>query len=178
MIEHEAKVLDVDPRNVAGRILFAGGRYMGEGLQRRYVYDITPGDASRWIRLRQTPRETTLAVKVIHHDGIDGVEEVEVRVDDFERTHRLLRLQGFRAKAYQENRRATWHLGEDAEVTIDEWPGIPPYVEIEADSRHRVIEVACLLGFAEERLVTDNTIAVYARYGIDLAAITDLRFES
>ncbi|MGP4019597.1 hypothetical protein [Saccharopolyspora sp. 5N708] len=68
-IEHEAKILDVDADALEKRILAEGGHKQGEALQRRYVYDITPGDASKWIRLRDTGREITLTIKEIGHDG-------------------------------------------------------------------------------------------------------------
>lgn len=177
--EYEAKILDIDPGDIAKRVIDAGGRVVGSSLQRRYVYDIEPGDQSRWIRLRESGTlsgaKTTLTVKHIRHDGIDGTDEVEVTVDDFDRTHQLLGLQGFTAKAYQENRR-TSYLVDGAEVEVDEWPMIPPYVEIEGMDRQHVIEVAALLGFRQNELTAENTTKVYARYGIDLAEHTDLRF--
>ena len=52
------------------------------------------------------------------------------------------------------------------------------YLEVEADSRAEVVRVAALLGFDEASLAGENTTKVYARYGIDLAAIMDLRFGS
>jgi adenylate cyclase class 2 len=39
-----------------------------------------------------------------------------------------------------------------------------------------VVRVASLLGYAESDLTGENTTKVYARYGIDLSTITDLRF--
>lgn len=178
--EYEAKILDIDPADIAKRVIDAGGHAVGSGLQRRYVYDIDPGDQSRWIRLRESSAltagtKTTLTVKHIRHDGIDGTDEVEVTVDDFERTNELLGMLGFRPKGYQENRRTSYLL-DGAEVEVDEWPGIPAYMEVEGIDRQHVIEVAALLGFRRSELTSENTVAVYARYGIDLSAITELKF--
>jgi adenylate cyclase class 2 len=59
-IEHEAKVLDIDPEMVTACILAVGGEQVpGPRLMRRHVYDIVPGDMSKWIRLRDTGAETT-----------------------------------------------------------------------------------------------------------------------
>ena len=88
---------------------------------RRYVYDIVPGDLSKWIRLRDTGEESTLTIKEIHHDGIDGTHEVEVTVSDFEATNKLLALLGFTPKSYQENPRSSYEL-DGAQVEIDAWP--------------------------------------------------------
>lgn len=43
-IEHEAKILGIDPRTAERKILDKGGSKLGEQFMRRYVYDITPGD--------------------------------------------------------------------------------------------------------------------------------------
>ena len=173
--EFEAKVLEVEPEEVAAVVLAAGGEFVGKFLMRRFVYDVVPGDASRWVRLRDDGRRCTLAVKEIAHDGIDGTQETEVVVGDFGMTDLLLQRMGFRAKSYQENRRTSYTVA-GAAVEIDEWPMIPPYLEIEADSRERVVEVAATLGFEESRLTGENTVKVYARYGIDLGSLADVRF--
>ncbi|HET6258556.1 MAG TPA: hypothetical protein VFE39_07890, partial [Pseudonocardia sp.] len=173
-IEYEAKVLNVDPDNIDRRVLSQGGVKVADRLMRRYVYDIEPGDMSRWIRLRDTGTSVTLATKRIRHDGIDGTDEVEVGVDSFEKTHALLGAMGFVAKAYQENRRVSYRLN-DCDVELDSWPLIPVYVEIEGRSRDHVIEVARLLGFTETDLTGENTTKIYSRYGIDLSSISDLR---
>lgn len=175
-IEYEAKALDIDPVRVAGLILDRGGTDLGEVLQRRYVYDIEPGDTGRWVRLRDTGDRVTLAVKEIGSDAIDGTHETETEVGDFETANVLLGKLGYVPKAYQENRRHSFTL-EGARLEIDSWPRIPAYLEVEADSREEVVRVAGLLGYAESELTGENTTKVYARYGIDLAEIADLRFE-
>ncbi|WP_049577465.1 class IV adenylate cyclase [Nocardiopsis sp. SBT366] len=175
-IEYEAKVLDIDPAVVARLILDKGGADLGEVLQRRYVYDIDPGDASRWVRLRDTGNEVTLTVKEIDSDSIGGTRETETTVGDFEAANALLGKLGYVPKAYQENRRHSFTL-DGAQLEIDTWPRIPDYLEIEAGSRAEVVRVAALLGYAESDLTGENTTKVYGRYGIDLSAATELRFE-
>ncbi|MDE3724907.1 class IV adenylate cyclase [Nocardiopsis sp. N85] len=175
-IEYEAKVLDIDPDRVTRLILDKGGEDLGEVLQRRYVYDIEPEDASRWVRLRDTGGRVTLAVKEIGSDAIDGTRETETEVGDFETANALLGKLGYTPKAYQENRRHSFAL-DGARLEIDTWPRIPAYLEIEADSREEVVRVAALLGYAEAELTGENTTKVYARYGIDPATIMDLRFQ-
>jgi adenylate cyclase, class 2 len=176
-IEYEAKVLDVDPVKISEIIVGRGGRQVGDTvLLRRYVYDVVAGDGSRWIRLRDAGSGSTLTVKQIHHDGIDGTDEVEIGVDQFEATNELLALMGFTARSYQENRRTSFVL-DDARLEIDEWPRIPPYLEIEADSREAVLRVAAALGFTEADLTGENTVSVYARHGIDLLALPRVSFD-
>jgi adenylate cyclase class 2 len=175
-IEHEAKVLDIDPEAVTARIMAAGGRQVaGTRLMRRHVYDIVPGDMSKWIRLRDTGTETTLCVKEIRSDAIDGTLEVETAVGDFAAANELLGLLGFTPKSYQENKRTSFLL-DNVQVELDEWPLIPPYLEIEGHAKDDVVRVAGLLGYEEDQLTGENTVKVYARYRIDLQTIPDLRF--
>ncbi|MGB3438204.1 MAG: CYTH domain-containing protein [Actinophytocola sp.] len=174
-IEHEAKILDIDPATMERLIMDKGGQKLGERFMRRYVYDITLGDESKWIRLRDTGDETTLTVKQITSDAIDGTHEIEVGVDDFAATNALLGALGFTAKSYQETKRTSFIL-DGAQVEIDTWPQIPPYLEIEAGSKDEVVRIAALLGYTENDLTGENTIKIYARYGIDLNTIRELRF--
>jgi adenylate cyclase class 2 len=176
-IEFEAKILDIDLTAVTEAIVAAGGRLTHPTrLLRRHVYDIILGDMSRWIRLRDTGSEVTLTVKEIAHDGIDGTTETEVTVGDFETTNLLLGRLGFSPKSYQENRRTSFELA-GARLEIDQWPMIPPYLEIEGDDRDHVVRVAALLGTDESDLTGENTVKVYARHGIDLMTHSHLSFE-
>ena len=174
-IEHEAKILDIDPAVTERLILDKGGQKLGERFMRRYVYDITPGDQSKWIRLRDTGDEITLTAKHITSDAIDGTHEIEVSVDDFAATNALLGMMGFTAKSYQESKRISFIL-DGAQLEIDTWPQIPTYLEIEAGSKDEVIRVAGLLGYTDANLTGENTIKIYARYGIDLNTVPTLRF--
>jgi adenylate cyclase class 2 len=174
-IEHEAKILDIDPDTIEQHIVDTGGRKLGERFMRRYVYDITPGDESKWIRLRDNGKGTTLAVKEITSDAIDGTHEVEVGVDDFSATNALLERLGYTAKSYQENKRVSFVL-DGAQLEVDTWPRIPPYLEIEAATEDEVIRIAELLGYTEADLTGENTIKIYARHGIDLDTVRELRF--
>ncbi len=176
VIEYEAKVLDIDSERVARLILDKGGVDLGEVLQRRYVYDIEPRDESWWVRLRDTGSQVTLTVKEIDSDAIGGTRETETEVGDFETTNALLGKLGYTPKAYQENRRHSFTL-DGTQLEIDTWPRIPSYLEIEADDVAAVRATARRLGFGDDRLTGENTTKIYARYGIDLAAIPELRFE-
>lgn len=174
--EFEAKVLGIDPAAVTTKIMALGGQLTAPTtLMRRYVYDITPGDTSRWIRLRDTGTSMSLTVKHIRHDGIDGTDEAEVNVSSFDDTNSLLNMLGYTARNYQENRRTSFTLA-GAQLEIDEWPQIPAYLEIEAGSRDQVVKVASLLGYPETDLTGENTVKVYARQGIDLMSVQRLSF--
>ncbi|MDW4902161.1 MULTISPECIES: hypothetical protein [Streptomyces] len=82
---------------------------------------------------------------------------------------------GVPPRSYQENHRDSWTL-HGVRLEIDSWPLIPPYLEIEGDCVEDVQRAADRLSIAVPELTTENTVKVYARYGIDLESISDLRF--
>ncbi|MFF8913671.1 class IV adenylate cyclase [Streptomyces sp. NPDC015032] len=176
-IEYEVKALGIDPADIARRIFAAGGAEAAPTrIMRRYVYDTVPPVSGRWVRLRDTGDAVTLCVKEISTDAVDGTRETEVTVDEFTEAATLLRLAGLTPRGYQENRRTSYTLGP-ARLEVDEWPRIPPYLEIEADDEAQVWETAAALGLARDDLTSINTTKVYGLYGIDLESIADLRFE-
>ncbi|WEB42698.1 CYTH domain-containing protein [Streptomyces yunnanensis] len=174
-IEYEAKALGIDPDAMAERIKVAGGSFQGERLMRRYVYDTVPAVSGRWVRLRDSGGAVTLCVKTISSDAIDGTRETETTVGSFEDTHALLGLMGLTHRSYQENRRSSWLL-DGVRLEIDEWPRIPPYLEIEGDTEEQVWATAECLSIPRSDLTGENTTKVFARYGIDLDSISELRF--
>ncbi|MEV7656397.1 adenylate cyclase [Streptomyces anulatus] len=175
VVEYEVKYLDVDRVAMASRIASAGGEHKGGRMMRRYVYDTVPPAAGRWVRLREDGSLTTLCVKEITSDAIDGTSETETVVGDFETTHALLGRMGVPHRSYQENHRDSWVL-DGVRLEIDSWPLIPPYLEIEGDCVEDVHGVAARLSIAVPELTSENTTKVFARYGIDLEHISDLRF--
>ena len=102
-----------------------------------------------FIRIRDEGDKTTLTFKrrdKLQGDTINNTKEIEVIVSDFETTVELFREAGWEYKTFQESKRETWKLG-DAEVVIDEWPWLKPYIEIEASTEDEVKQAAATLDF-------------------------------
>lgn len=174
--EFEAKILEIDVDEVIAKLDVLGARKIGEKMQKRFVYDFVPKIEKTWIRLRTDGEKTTVAIKEIQNDAIDGTKELEILVDDFEKTNIFLEKLGYFAKGYQENKRISYVLGTVA-IEIDSWPRIPPYVEIEAQSVLDVEATIKKLGFEVSQTTSINTTDVYKKYGIDIASIKELKFE-
>ncbi|HEY2792281.1 MAG TPA: CYTH domain-containing protein [Micromonosporaceae bacterium] len=173
--EFEGRVLDVDFDAIRTAIEAAGGELVGAFRQRRYVYDV-PGARGRWIRLRSDGTACSLAVKEIVADAVDGTKEVEVAVEDFDRCADLLERMGFTAKAYQENHRTRFALG-DVTLDLDQWPGIPLYLEIEGPDADSVHAVLARLGLPTAALTFANVVDIYAAHGVDIDRIPRLTLE-
>jgi adenylate cyclase, class 2 len=175
--EYEARVLDININAITQKLKKLKAKKVGEYSQRRYVFDVIPQAEGKWLRLRTNGIETTLTYKSIANDGISGTKEWETRVDNFETTLAILEQAGLRHKGYQENRRTEYSLPNGQEICIDEWPLIPPYLEIEGQSKSSVLEAAALLSLDPKQLTGENTIKIYRHYGIELDSIAELRFE-
>ena len=174
-IEFELKVLDVDQSLVREKLKNLGATFVANKDSRRYVYDFNPVNPNSWIRLREMGNDLTLTIKEIAHDGIDGTKELEVVVSDFDSMHAILQKLGYTPRAYQENKRESYEL-DGVQIEIDSWPNIPVYLEIEGQDEASVNDVLKRLDLGDKIITSENTTKVYARYGINLHDIKDLRF--
>ena len=175
-IEYEAKICDINPANIREKLVKLGARKIGDYNFRRYVFDTIPATPNRWVRLRSDGKQVTLTVKEIAANTIDGTNEWEIEVSDLETTLEILAKIGIKPRGYQENKRQEYDLN-GAQIVIDHWPKLKPYVEIEANSIAEVTKMAALLGYGEDDLITKNTSDLYRDIGIDIEKLAELRFE-
>lgn len=174
--EYEVRVLEIDIDQVLSRLESIGAVKEWDLLQRRYVYDFIPKVSGKWIRLRTNGNKTTLTIKNLVSSEIDGTQELEIEVNDFERCNLILKELGYEAKGYQENRRIQYTLN-GVEIDIDSWPHIPTYLEIEGSSEQIVYDVLEKLGFQKDDCTTRDVDGIYLDYGYDLSNIYELKLE-
>lgn len=148
--EIEVKFLDVDFETVRAKLNELGAHLeQPMRLMRRSLVE-EPHHAAvhGFIRIRDEGDKITMTYKQRDDvSALHGTKEIEVEVSDFDATVTLLEAAGWPPITYQESRRETWKLGE-AEVVLDEWPWIPPYIEVEAPSEEIVRETSEKLDFA------------------------------
>lgn len=174
--EYEVRVLEIDQKVIEQKLKDLGAEFKWDNVQRRYVYDFIPKIDGKWIRLRTNGDKTTLTIKNLVSSKIDGTQELEIEVDNFDRTNLILKELGYEAKGYQENRRIQYMLN-GVEIDIDFWPMIPTYLEIEGPSEEAVYNTLETLGFDKSSATTRDVEGVYLDYGHNLEEIYDLRLE-
>ena len=113
-----------------------------------------------WVRLRREPQHTTLAYKRRANETIDGMQEVEVVVSDFNKTKMFLEAVGLVVKSEQQSRREVWEL-DGVEIMLDSWPWLDAVVEVEAGSESEVQRVCSVLGLAWSEAIFDSIDGVY-----------------
>ncbi len=174
-IEHEIKVIGIDPKSILE--VLKRNKFLRQGSInfKRYVFDAPSREKNAWIRLRSDGKVVTLTYKKVIKDTIDGVEEYEVVVNDFEKTRDLLVASGIGIVSYQENTRELF-TKEGVEVSIDTWPHIPPYLEIEAATSNTVKDTINELNLQGYKTTSLSTKEIYRIYGKNIDEYKELKF--
>ncbi len=169
-IEYEATFENVDKDDVRSRLKAAGATLARpEFLQKRVVFNLPKGHEipGGWLRVRNEGDKTTMSLKVVSGDRIEDQKEICLKVNDFDAAVQFLTLVGADRKAYQETRRELWSL-DGVDVTIDEWPFLEPFVEVEGKSEAEVRTAAEKIGFDYAAALFCSVDTLYARkYGFE-----------
>lgn len=166
--EIEVKFVDVDIDDIRTRLEKAGATLVQpmRNMRRTLIEEDHHAADNMFIRIRDEGDKVTLALKKktksLEESTIDSTYEIETTVGDFDTAVELFKVAGWHYTTYQESKRETWHL-DDAEVVIDEWPWINPYIEIEAESERAVRLAADKLGFEWDMAVFGSVDVIYNR---------------
>jgi adenylate cyclase class 2 len=168
-IEYEATFENIDKEEIRKKLREAGAVLVRpEFMQKRTVFNLPKGNEipGGWLRVRDEGDRITMTLKVVDGEKIENQKETIVEVNSSEKAQELLTAIGCSKKGYQESKRELWKIGE-TEITIDEWPFLEPFVEVEAKSEKEVIEVSGKLGFDYQKALFCAVDTLYARkYGI------------
>lgn len=163
--EVEATFLSVNKDSIQTKLNEAGFILKTpEYMMRRKTFDfshVAPG-RKKWGRVRQESDKVTMTVKEIRGTSINDTYEVELVVNDFDMACSFFEACDIHAKAFQENRREVW-VHNEVEITIDTWPGLEPFVEIEGKSEDVVRKVSEELGFDFTHAVFGSIDLVYEK---------------
>lgn len=161
--EIEVKFVNVDHDAVREKLRTAGAvceKPMRTMRRVAFDSDFMRAGKDSFARVRDEGDRVTMTYKQFDDLSLHGAKEIEFEVSDYEKAVEFLAQLGLRMNSSQETRRETWSLGE-AEIMLDEWPWLNPYVEIEAESEAAVRDAARLLGFDFEDGVYGDVMAAY-----------------
>lgn len=133
---------------------------------------------NKWLRLRQSNDKVMLTSKHIlekNKTNFQNVVETEIEVSSLEETNLLLESLGLAKRSYQEKIRYSYKY-KSAEIEIDLWPLLKPYIEIECDDENIINEIVKLLGVSDKEIVSLNTEQLYKRINIDVHSMSELKF--
>lgn len=161
--EIEAKFINIDKDKVINRLENIGAKKVfNERLLRRCIYNLPVHKPRTFVRLRDEVDKITLTYKSVTKQSLDGVEEIELVIDNFEKGKEFLKSIGLEEKAYQESKRIRYKIGE-VEFDIDTWPALMPWIEIEASTEELVRQYTDILGFDFNDAMFGSADLVYER---------------
>jgi len=165
--EIEAKFLDINTIELRSNLKNIGAILEhSERLMKRKTFDDCDCRLRKvggWVRLRDEGDKVTLSYKQLNDRTLHGTKEVTTTVESFEATNKFLEAVGFKEKSYQETRREKWLL-DKSEITIDTWPWIPSFVEIESPTETVIKDLAESLGLKWEDALHGSVETAYQKY--------------
>jgi adenylate cyclase, class 2 len=179
MEEFEITFLDVDVSKLKSNLLEIEAEKVGDFDFKRALFDYSDtrmNDKGSWLRLRTDGKDTTLAYKEKTPNSNGGVKEIEVKVDSYEKTYKLLKAIGLVVKREEENKRTKYKKGETI-FDIDSWPQIPTYLEIESSSIEEAKRMAKEVGLDPEDSLILSPMEGYKKYGYDLNEYSSVTFK-
>lgn len=165
--EVEAKFLNIDSSSLRATLQQLGAVMVyAEREMTRENFDYPDKRLEKvggWIRLRHEGEKITLAYKQLQDRTLHGTKEIEIEVNDYNQTKELLLNIGLTACSIQETKRELWRL-DATEITIDTWPWIPAFCEVEGPDETTVKHVAAQLGLDWSQAVHGSVEVAYQHY--------------
>lgn len=178
--EIEVRFLEINKNDLVQRLKGIRADDQGEQLLKEVIFynsDLSWRDQGRFVRVRQWGDRVAMTYK--HHQSheIDGTEEIELSIENFDKAILFLERIGLRLARFQEKRRHTFRFN-GAIIDIDTWPRVPTYVEIEGVSEKIVRETAEFLGFDWSKAVFESAgYVIENRYGIPVTKFKYFTFD-
>jgi len=164
MKETEIKFPMENLEKVRERLTQKGAEREAGFFEDNIVYDDPEGNLFRrreLLRLRKSDDVFLTFKKPVEKAQFKVMEEHEVRVSDFEETHRIITALGYRKVFRYQKQREIFRF-QGTEVLLDHTP-IGNYVEIEGEKEH-ILEVCTTLGLSMEEGTPKNYLELYRDY--------------
>lgn len=160
--EYEAKFIRINHDEIRQKLKEIGAtlHHPMRLMRRAIIENEELKEKDAFLRVRDEGDKVALTYKQFSNFSVDGAKEHEIIVNDFNETVSLLAAVGLPHRSIQESKRETWTY-DNAEVVLDEWPWLDPYIEIEADSEEAVKKLASKLGFEWDDAVFGDVMAAY-----------------
>lgn len=166
--EIEAKFYYINKDEYRAKLKQVGAQCMKtEQLYRRSIFKPIEGLSTiqgNYARVRDEGDSIRMSIKThaLHGSSMLESKEIELEVSSFEIAEDFLKSLNLKKSAYQETFREVWKL-EDAEITIDTWPWLDTYTEIESHSEEHIWKIARLLEVDQMDHTIDAVTYLYSQ---------------
>lgn len=168
MQEIEAKILDIDPVEIESKLTAIGAQRITKRMMKNTFFKNSEGI---FLRLRQDGDRHILTRKIMavsENAGIKSAQELETDISDPTALIHILESIGFSEWRTLSKIRTTYTLADNIHIEIDEYPNIPPLLEIEAPSEDIILSLAEQLGYTSSDLSSFSTLELEEHYGVML----------
>ena len=151
MYEIETKILEVDADFITEKLNRLGAEKIQDVMLKVDWFslpDLVKENHPWYLRVRSYSSgktEITWKGKPEITGTVRKVEEINILVDDHEKTKMLFKALGLVCYAHQEKKRMSWRLN-NAQFDMDTYPKMPTYLEIEAENEKEIIDMIKKLG--------------------------------
>lgn len=170
MREVEVKILDINIRKVERKIKNLGGILVHKNILYKELYFEKPEKdvkfSSTRIRTEGSKVYWTMKFKKGNNTRFLTREELEIQVSDFETALRMMKEIGLRPLGLREKYRKKYKVG-NISIELDQYPKIPPYMEIEGKNQKNVEAFLHKLGFDLKYTVRNSATEIIKQYGVN-----------
>ena len=167
MQEIEVKILEVDVNAIRKTLLRLGAKKILDDELNYVILDDKEKNLFKEKKLFRVRRSNNTAHLCFKNKAKRGKlresEETEVAVDNYEDTIKILRELGFTTRHKGEKHRESY-LIEKVRYELDTIPGIPTFLEIEADNEEDLIKGIEKIGFNLDDATTMTGFDVIEHY--------------
>jgi adenylate cyclase class 2 len=162
MKEIEVKVLNIDKSRLLNNLFLINAKLIKKEFQKNIMFDYEDNrlfNSGGYIRLRElddliNKKKSYIVTfkELITKDKFKISEETEFETLNLENTIKFLNKLGLKIFRIDEKFRESYKLDLGL-VEIDTWPGVPTYIEVEAESEENIKQI---LNFLDYKL-SDST---------------------
>ena len=167
-MEFEVKVLDITPVQTRKQLIKLGCKKIhGPQRMNRTMFSLCDPTTNGFVRVRDEGHRVTITCKLYKNKDFPTEFEVTVK-EDYASACNLIESLGLKKTSAHETMRERWSHPLAHEITIDNIPGIPTYMEIDCESKKNLDTLISRLNVDKDKMNTggyDKQFEDY--YGID-----------
>ncbi len=177
--EIEIKILEINKKEITNRLKKIGAKKILDARLKVYFFDFPDKRLTlkhSAIRVRQEGEKVKINIKKnIVQKKVKQADEYETEVQDFDTMAKILKLIGLEVISEQEKDRIsyTW---KGIAFDIDTYPGIPTFIEIEANSVGKLRQGLKAIGKTLNESNTMTGKQLLSHYGVDINQTRALKF--
>lgn len=178
MLEKEIKILEIPVEEVVSKLKSLGAQKTFEGIIHDIYYDF-PDELEhkmeangRMFRLRKKGEEHIYTIKnkrkeIKVQEGLIAKEEHEMSVTNIESFAKVLEKYGMQKTREKKKHRISYHIGKIVFDIDDYQNGIPPLLEIEAQTAEEITTWQATLGLSEYKTLVWGSRKLFRKYNIE-----------